>query len=192
MCSCPNYRFKDFVKLSTSAKYDVGESILIKRCTTLKIGLQVVFNRNDVSGAVDVLEPHTEAYNIPCLSWASYFLLSHKFESYNKKEIDYTLQSNHVAVKNWQAKVENTDAHIVYKNEVTKRTTDEDPIEQEMVGKPRNVEQLRNLKKMINRQQRLTWDEIYNVHEMALDMENFVHRITTFPDMVIICGLKQV
>ena len=95
-------------------------------------------------------------------------------------------------VKNWQAKVENTDAHIVYKNEVTKRTTDEDPIEQEMVGKPRNVEQLRNLKKMINRQQRLTWDEIYNVHEMALDMENFVHRITTFPDMVIICGLKQV
>ena len=45
-------------------------------------------------------------------------------------------------VKNWQAKVENTDAHIVYKNEVTKSTTDEDPIEQEMVGKPRNVEQL--------------------------------------------------
>ena len=95
-------------------------------------------------------------------------------------------------VKNWQAKVENTDAHIVYKNEVTKRTTDEDPIEQEMVGKPRNVEQLRNVKKMINLQQRLTWDEIYNVHEMALDMENFVYRITTFPDMVIICGLKQV
>ena len=95
-------------------------------------------------------------------------------------------------VKNWQAKVENTDAHIVYKNEVTKSTTDEDPIEQEMVGKPRNVEQLRNLKKKINRQQRLTWDEIYNVHEMALDMENFVHHITTFPDMVIVCGLKQV
>ena len=39
----------------------------------------------------------------------------------------------------------------MYKNEVTKRTTDGDPIEQEMVGKPRNVEQLRNLKKKINK-----------------------------------------
>ena len=27
---------------------------------------------------------------------------------------------------------------------------------------------------------------------MALDMENFVHHITTFPDMVIVSGLKQV
>ena len=61
-----------------------------------------------------------------------------------------------------------------------------------VVGKPRNEEQLRNLKKKINRQQCLTWDEIYNVHEMALDMENFFHHITTFPDMVIICSLKQV
>ena len=67
-------------------------------------------------------------------------------------------------VKDWQAKVENTDAHIVYKSEVTKRTTAQDPIEQEMAGKPWNVEQLRNLKKKINRQQRLTWDEICNVH----------------------------
>ena len=61
-----------------------------------------------------------------------------------------------------------------------------------MVGKPRNVEQLQNLRKKINHQQCLTWDEIYNVHNMALDMENFVHHITTFPDMVIIYGFKQV
>jgi len=27
---------------------------------------------------------------------------------------------------------------------------------------------------------------------MTLDMENFVHYITTFPDLVIICGLKQI
>lgn len=95
-------------------------------------------------------------------------------------------------IKDWRAKVENTDAYVVCKNEITKRTIDEDPIEQEMVGKPRNVEQLRNLKKKINRQQRLTWYEIYNVHKMAWDMDNFVHHITTFRDMVIICGLKQV
>ena len=35
-------------------------------------------------------------------------------------------------VRDWQAKVENTGAHIVWKNGVTKRTTNEDPIEQEM------------------------------------------------------------
>jgi len=50
--------------------------------------------------------------------------------------------------KEWQVRVENTDAHIVYKNEVTKRTTHEDPIEQEMVAEPWNVEQLGNLKKI--------------------------------------------
>ena len=27
---------------------------------------------------------------------------------------------------------------------------------------------------------------------MALDMDSFVHHITTFPDMAIICGLKQI
>ena len=96
-------------------------------------------------------------------------------------------------VKNWQAKVENTDAHVVYKNEVTRRNLDdEDPVEQEVLAKPRNVEQLRNLKRKINKQQRLSWDEVYNVHEMALDMDSFVRHITTFPDMVIICGLKQI
>ena len=31
-----------------------------------------------------------------------------------------------------------------------------------------------------------------NVHEMALDMEGFVQYITTFPNLVVICGLKQI
>jgi len=69
---------------------------------------------------------------------------------------------------------------------------EEDPTVDEILARPRNVEQLRNLKKTNNRQQRLSWDELYNVHEMALDMENVVHYITTFPDLVIICGLKQI
>lgn len=38
-------------------------------------------------------------------------------------------------IKDWRAKVENTDAYVVCKNEITKRTIDEDPIEQEMVEK---------------------------------------------------------
>ena len=54
------------------------------------------------------------------------------------------------------------------------------------------MEQLRNLKKKVNQEQRVKWVELYNVHEMAHDMDNSVHFINTFPDLVIICGLKQI
>ena len=67
-----------------------------------------------------------------------------------------------------------------------------DLVAEELLARPRKVEQPRNLKKKVNWQKRLRWDELYNVPEMALDMENFVHFITTFPDLLIICGLKQI
>ena len=94
-------------------------------------------------------------------------------------------------IKNWQAKVENTDAHVVYKNKVTKKSLDdEDPVEQQVFAKPRNEEQQCHLKRKINKQ-RPSWDEVYDVHEMAFDTDCFVHHITTFPGMVIICGLRS-
>ena len=39
---------------------------------------------------------------------------------------------------------------------------DDDPTVDEILARPRNVEQLRNLKTTNNRQQRLSWDELYN------------------------------
>ena len=93
----------------------------------------------------------------------------------------------------WSALVENEDAYVIYKKEVAcENENTEKPVEEELLGRPRNVEQLRNLKKKVNREQRLKWDKLYNVHEMAHDMDNFVHFINTFPDLVIICGLKQI
>ena len=72
-------------------------------------------------------------------------------------------------VKVWKQKVETEDAHVLYKKEVARQIeNEEDPVEEEILGKPRNVEQLRNLKRKVNRQQRLTWDELYNVHEIYL------------------------
>ncbi len=38
---------------------------------------------------------------------------------------------------------------------------------------------------------RLTHDALYNVHELAYDLEDFVKIITTYPDLIIICGLNK-
>lgn len=37
---------------------------------------------------------------------------------------------------------------------------------------------------------RLSHDALYNVHELGFDLDNFIHKIITFPDLVIVCGLK--
>lgn len=39
---------------------------------------------------------------------------------------------------------------------------------------------------------RLTHDALYNLHEMAYDIEDFVKVIKTFPDLLVICGIKVV
>ena len=41
----------------------------------------------------------------------------------------------------------------------------------------------------LHRQFRLTHDALYNLHELAYDMNEFF-QIATFPDLVVICGLK--
>ena len=29
------------------------------------------------------------------------------------------------------------------------------------------------------------------IHELAYDLEDFVHKVVTFPDVVVVCGMKQ-
>ena len=56
----------------------------------------------------------------------------------------------------------------------------------------------RDSRQLINVQQkqrpkfRLTYDAIYNLHEIAYDMGDFVKVIKTFPDLTIVCGLKEI
>ena len=33
-----------------------------------------------------------------------------------------------------------------------------------------------------------SYDALYNVDELAFDLDNFIHKIITFPDLVIVCG----
>ena len=64
--------------------------------------------------------------------------------------------------------------------------------EEQQVLMPRNIKQIKNLQAKDRQSVRLTHDALYNVHELAYDLENFVYKINTFPDLIIVCGLKVV
>jgi hypothetical protein len=55
---------------------------------------------------------------------------------------------------------------------------------------PRNSKQIANMQFKERQQFRLTHDALYNLHEVAYDLNGFVAKITTYPDLVLICGLQ--
>ena len=78
-------------------------------------------------------------------------------------------------------------ANVVYKREVASMTCNP---EQVAALVPRNVKQLRNLRFKHLHQNRITHDALYNIHELAYDTPGFIWRITTYPDLLCICGLE--
>lgn len=58
------------------------------------------------------------------------------------------------------------------------------------VKQPRNTTQVKNIRSKILRRQRLSHDALYNLHELAADMPDFIHVIRTHPDLVCVCGQK--
>jgi len=59
------------------------------------------------------------------------------------------------------------------------------------VLQPRNTRLVKNIRSALQRQQRLTHDGLYNLHELAFDLPDFIHTIRTHPDLVCVCGNKQ-
>ena len=56
--------------------------------------------------------------------------------------------------------------------------------------KPRNTKQIRNYQQKERQKSRLTHDALYvNLHELAYDLSDYIIKINTFPDLVVICGL---
>lgn len=55
---------------------------------------------------------------------------------------------------------------------------------------PRNVKQVKNIQAKIREKFRLTHDALYNVHELAYDLGDFVSKIITYPNLIVVCGLK--
>ena len=56
---------------------------------------------------------------------------------------------------------------------------------------PHNKRQVINLQQKERQKSRLSHDALYNLHEIAYDLDNFVKIITTFPNLVVICGLNN-
>ena len=57
---------------------------------------------------------------------------------------------------------------------------------------PRNLKQLQNLRFKNLKQSRISRDDLYNLHEISYDINGFVHKIITYPDLTCICGLDAI
>ena len=76
---------------------------------------------------------------------------------------------------------------VVYKDCISKSISS---VEHHSVLLPRNKKQVSNMQAKGRQKLRLSHDALYNVHELAFDLDNFFHKIITFPDLIIVCGLK--
>ena len=56
--------------------------------------------------------------------------------------------------------------------------------------KPRNTKQVKNARSKMLERQRLSHDALYNLHELATDMLDFMQTIRTHPDLVCVCANK--
>ncbi len=56
----------------------------------------------------------------------------------------------------------------------------------------RNRRQVVNHKSLERQKIRLSHDELYNIHEIAYDLDGFIAKIITYPDLVIVCGHPKI
>ena len=78
---------------------------------------------------------------------------------------------------------------VVYKKEVSNADCS---YEHHLVLLPRNRKQVENMQSIQRQKFRISHDALYNVHELSYDLQEFVHKIVTFPDVAIVCGLKHI
>ena len=58
------------------------------------------------------------------------------------------------------------------------------------VLQPRNDKQVENIRTKQLQKHHISHDALYNLHEMAVDMPDFIHTIHTHPDLVCVCGQR--
>ena len=54
----------------------------------------------------------------------------------------------------------------------------------------RNGKQLQNIQIKQRQHLRLSHDVLYNLHELPYDLDQFVSKIMTYPDLVVVCAMK--
>ena len=77
-------------------------------------------------------------------------------------------------------------SHIVYKEKVVEQTN-----QNEATSKPRNLKQVQNLRERVKNQMRITKDAIINIHGLAHDDPSYIHLIQTWPDLLVVFGLRE-
>ena len=89
-------------------------------------------------------------------------------------------------LKSLEENVTNERANVVYKKEIASSTSNQ--------CAPRNMQHLRNLRFKAVISKRISQDALSIVHSFAYDTltSNFIWKIKTFPDLVVVCGLKEV
>jgi len=56
---------------------------------------------------------------------------------------------------------------------------------------PRNIKQVKNAQAKERQSTRLSYDAIVNLYALAVDLNDYVLKIDTFPDLVVVCGFKD-
>jgi hypothetical protein len=82
--------------------------------------------------------------------------------------------------------VDSKSSHIVYKNKVAEQSDNH-----EAVSKPRDLKQVQNMRERVKNEKRVTKDAIINIHGLAHEDPSFVHVIQTWPDLLIVYGMKD-
>ena len=78
-------------------------------------------------------------------------------------------------------------AATVYRNLIA----DVPPSTHIAVLQPKDTRQVKNIKSQQQKTFKLTHDSLYNLHEIAADVPDFVHAIITHPDLICVCGSKE-
>ena len=85
----------------------------------------------------------------------------------------------------------NSTTSHVYRHSITD-TTKSIPSTHIPVLTPQNSQQVENVRNKKLKEKRISNDSLYNLHEIAIDIPSFVHKIETYLDMVCVCGGKEI
>jgi len=69
--------------------------------------------------------------------------------------------------------------------------TDVAPVLQPVMA-PRNSKQVENAADSVSSNKRLSQDAVYNLVEIAYALQSFVHKVSLFPHLTVICGSTQI
>ena len=83
---------------------------------------------------------------------------------------------------------ENESPENIYKKFISRSET---PLHYQHSLLPRNMRQVVNTQQRERQKSRLSHDALYNMHELAYDLEGFVKVIMTYPDLIVVCGHEK-